>query len=165
MWPSLVGGGRCPTTSPIGHAGRCSHLWSSSAAGQPDLCTTPGASTFNGVDTVDDLSALPYSLPPQQVDLTFVLPLSPPPPTSWSPWMSSRNQQPLAHSFHTMKMVSLMVTDRVTDSDASNHTTFSAANLTSVRLPLPTDPSSIVVGNRSSLWVTSVGNTARSVLH
>jgi hypothetical protein len=37
---------------------------------------------------------------------------------------------------------------------------FSADNLTSVRSPLPTNPSSIVVGNRSSLPVTSVGNMA-----
>jgi hypothetical protein len=35
-----------------------------------------------------------------------------------------------------------------------------AGNLTSVRPPLSIDPSSIVVGNRSSLPVTSVGNTA-----
>jgi hypothetical protein len=53
-----------------------------------------------------------------------------------------------------------VVTDWVTDSDASNHTTSSASNLTFVRPPLPTDPSSIIVDNGSSLPITSVGNTA-----
>jgi hypothetical protein len=56
-------------------------------------------------------------------------------------------------------MVPPTVTDWVTDSYASTHTTSSANNLTSVRPPLPTDPSSIIVGNRSSLPVTSIGNT------
>jgi hypothetical protein len=62
--------------------------------------------------------------------------------------MSSRHQQPPT------------VTDWVADSSASNHTTFNVGNLTSVRPPLPTDPSSIVVGNGSPLPITSVGNTA-----
>jgi hypothetical protein len=39
------------------------------------------------------------------------------------------------------------------------HITCSVGNLTSVRLPLPTDILSIVVGNGPSLLVTSVGNT------
>jgi hypothetical protein len=57
-----------------------------------------------------------------------------------------------------MTMVPPAVTDWVIDSGTSNHTTFSAGNLTSVRSPLLTDPSSIVVDNGSSLPVTSVGN-------
>jgi hypothetical protein len=105
-------------------------------------------------------SALPYGLPQQLVDLTFTPPLAPPPPASWPPWMGSWNQQTLAHSFHTMTMVPPVVTDWVTDSGASNHITSSASNLTSVPLPLPIDPLFIVVGNGSSLSVTSVGNTA-----
>jgi hypothetical protein len=110
------------------------------------------------MDTVDDSSALPYGLPPQQVNPTFVPPLAPPASASWPSWMSYWNQQPLAHSFHTMTMVPPVVTDSVTDSGASNHTTSSAGNLTSVRLPLPTDPLSIIIGNGSSLLVTLVGN-------
>jgi hypothetical protein len=51
-----------------------------------------------------------------------------------------------------MTMVPPVVTNWITDSGASNHT--------SVRLPRPTDPLSIVVGNGSSLPVTSLGNTA-----
>jgi hypothetical protein len=42
---------------------------------------------------------------------------------------------------------------------ASNHTTLSTGNLTSIRPPLPTDPSSTIVGNGSSVLITSVGNT------
>jgi hypothetical protein len=58
-WFSEGGGGRRPATSPIGHAGRHSPLWSSSVACWPDLCAAPGASTFGGVDTVDDLRLSP----------------------------------------------------------------------------------------------------------
>jgi hypothetical protein len=47
----------------------------------------------------------------------------------------------------------------VTDSDASNHTTFNAGNLTSIQLPLPADPLSIIVDNGLSLLITSAGNT------
>jgi hypothetical protein len=104
--------------------------------------------------------ALPYGLPPQQAAPTFTSPLPPPPPTSWPPWMSSWSQQPLAHCFHTTVMVPPAVTDWVTDFSASNHTTSTAGNLTSIRPPLPTDPSSIIVSNRSSLLVTSVGTMA-----
>jgi hypothetical protein len=52
------------------------------------------------------------------------------------------------------------VTDWVVDSGASNHTTSDAGNLTSVRPPTSTDPSSIIVGNGSALPVTSVGDSA-----
>jgi hypothetical protein len=106
------------------------------------------------------VGAFPYGLPLQQVGPTFALPVAPPPPAAWTPWMSSRHQQSQAHSFHTMMMVPPVVTDWVADSGASNHTTFNVGNLTFVRLPLPTDSSSIVVGNESSLPVTSVGNMA-----
>jgi hypothetical protein len=59
-----------------------------------------------------------------------------------------------------MTMVPPVVTDWVTDSDASNHTTSSVGNLSSVRPPVPTNPSSMIVGNRSSLLVALEGNTA-----
>jgi hypothetical protein len=53
-----------------------------------------------------------------------------------------------------------VVTDWVADSGAFNHTTSDAGNLTSVRPPTSTNPSSIVVGNGSALSVTSVGDSA-----
>jgi hypothetical protein len=59
-----------------------------------------------------------------------------------------------------MVMVPLAVTDWVGESNASNHATSDADNLTYVRPPHINDPSSIIVGNKSSLPVTSVGDTA-----
>jgi hypothetical protein len=47
----------------------------------------------------------------------------------------------------------------VADFGASNHTTSDTGNLTYIRPPHINDPSSIIVGNRSSLSVTSVGET------
>jgi hypothetical protein len=46
------------------------------------------------------------------------------------------------------------------DSGASNHTTSDVGNLTYIHPPHLNDPSSIIVGNRSSLSVTSVGDMA-----
>jgi hypothetical protein len=51
------------------------------------------------------------------------------------------------------------VHDWVVNSGAYNHTTSDAGNLTYVRPPHINDPSSIIVGNRSSLLVNSVGDT------
>jgi hypothetical protein len=61
-------------------------------------------------------------------------------------------------------MVPPAVTDWVADSSASNHTTSDVSNLTSVHPPHINNPSSIIVGNRSSLLVTSVCDTALSSL-
>jgi hypothetical protein len=54
------------------------------------------------------------------------------------------------------------LTEWVTDSGASIHTTPDPSNIYLFRPPNPTIPSSIIVGSRSVLPVTSVGNT---VLH
>jgi hypothetical protein len=70
------------------------------------------------------------------------------------------DQQSLTNSFNTMALTPPAVTDWVTDSGASNHTTSDAGNLTCVHPPTFTDPSSIVVGNGSALSVTSVGDSA-----
>jgi hypothetical protein len=58
-----------------------------------------------------------------------------------------------------MTMVPPAVTNWMVGSDASNHTTLDVGNLTSVRPPHINDTSSIIVGNESSLLVTSVGDT------
>jgi hypothetical protein len=63
-----------------------------------------------------------------------------------------------------MALTPLMVIDWVTDSGTSNHTTSDVGNLTSVRPPTSTDPSSIIVGNRLALPVTSVGDLALPLL-
>jgi hypothetical protein len=99
-----------------------------------------GGSASNSLPYRPCWSTFPYDLPPQQVSPTFTPPIPPPPLAALTPWMSSRHQQPLVHSFHTMTMVPPVVIDWVVDSGTSNHTTFSAANLTSVRSPLPTNP-------------------------
>jgi hypothetical protein len=52
------------------------------------------------------------------------------------------------------------VLDWVVDSGASNHTTSDTSNLTSIRPPTFIDPSSIILGNGSTLPVISVGDSA-----
>jgi hypothetical protein len=78
---------------------------------------------------------------------------------AWSPWTGSWDKLSLVNSFNTMTMVPPAVTDWVDDSDASNHTTSDVGNLTYIRPPHINDPSSNIVGNRSSLPVTLVGDT------
>jgi hypothetical protein len=95
---------------------------------------------------------LPLPLPHQQQTAA---------PT-WSPWTGVWDQQSLANSFSTMALTPSVVTDWVADSGASNHTTSDAGNLSSIRPPTSTDPSSIVLGNGSALSVISVGDSALS---
>jgi hypothetical protein len=97
--------------------------------------------------------------------------LSVPPPhqqqivtLAWSSWMGAWDQQSLANSFSTMVLTPPAVTDWVTNSVASNHTTSDVGNLTSVHPPTSTDPSSIIVGNGSALPTTLVGDSALSSL-
>jgi hypothetical protein len=58
-----------------------------------------------------------------------------------------------------MALTPPVVTYWVVDSGASNHTTSNVGKLTSVCPPASTNPSSIIVGNRSALLVTSVGDS------
>jgi hypothetical protein len=74
--------------------------------------------------------------------------------------MGAWDQQSLANSFSTMALTPSAVTDWVVDSGASNHTTSNVGNLSSVRPPTSTDPSSIVLGNGSALPIISVGDSA-----
>jgi hypothetical protein len=73
--------------------------------------------------------------------------------------MGSWDQQSLINYFNTMALVPPLVIVWVTNYGASNHTTLAASNLTSIRSPHSNDPSSLIVGNRFSLSVTSVGDT------
>jgi hypothetical protein len=70
-------------------------------------------------------------------------------------------QQPLAHSFNTMALhpPSSLVQDWVTDSGVTHHTTPSVGNISTPGPLTSSNPSSIIVGNGSSLPVTSVGNS------
>jgi hypothetical protein len=58
-----------------------------------------------------------------------------------------------------MALTPPVVTDWVTDLEASNHNTSYAGNLTYVHPPPSTDPSSIIVDNGSALLITSVGDS------
>jgi hypothetical protein len=66
----------------------------------------------------------------------------------------------LSNSFNMMTLQTPpSLTEWVTNSSASNHTTPDPGNIFHFRPANPTIPSSIVVGNRSILPVTSVGDT------
>jgi hypothetical protein len=84
------------------------------------------------------------------------------PALGWNPWLgASWDQQSLANSFSTMAFHSppTSVQDWVADSDATHHTTPSAGNISTLRPLASSNPSSIVVGNGSSLPITSVGDS------
>jgi hypothetical protein len=51
------------------------------------------------------------------------------------------------------------VQDWVVDSDATHHTTSSVGNISTLRPLASSNPSSIIVGNVSSLLITSVGDS------
>jgi hypothetical protein len=124
---------------------RCWHLiWILVRTDHPCLgvgCHTPGGPSFTPL----------LVTPPHQQQAM---------PPSWSPWTGTCDQQSFTKSFNTMALTPPTVTDWVADSGTSNHTTSDTGNLTYVRPPYFTDHSSIVVGNRSALPVTSVGDSA-----
>jgi hypothetical protein len=84
------------------------------------------------------------------------------PPPGWAPWNGTGwDQQSLTNSFSTMALQSPhnLVNDWVADSDASHHTTHSVGNIFNPHLLNSASPSSIVVGNGSTLPVTLVGDS------
>jgi hypothetical protein len=102
---------------------------------------------------------IPPGFVPGQQQLYQQAPLVPPP--GWAPWNGvGWNQQSLANSFSTMVLQPPhnSVNDLVADSGASHHTTPSVGNISNPRPLNSASPSSIVVGNGSTLPVTSVGD-------
>jgi hypothetical protein len=103
-----------------------------------------------------------YGMPPTPPYGVPVVPQSPPallPPgthtsTTWSPPAGGWDNTSLADAFSTMPMTP--PSDWVIDSGASYHTTPTTGTLSRSH-PLPSHPSSIVVGNSSTLPVISVG--------
>jgi hypothetical protein len=79
--------------------------------------------------------------------------------STWLPWTGTWDQQSLINSFSTMALTPPAVTNWVTNSGASNHTTSNASNLTSLHPPTSTDPLCIIVGNKSALTFTLVGDS------
>jgi hypothetical protein len=84
------------------------------------------------------------------------------PSPGWNPWLSaSWDQQSLANSFSSMALhpPPTLVQDWVVDSGAMHHTTPSVGNISTLRPLASSNPSSIVVGNDSSLLITSIGDS------
>jgi hypothetical protein len=84
------------------------------------------------------------------------------PPSGWPPWNGAGwDQQSLANSFSTMALQPPhnSVNDWVADSGSSHHTTPSVGNISNPHPLNSASPSSIVVGNGSTLPVTSVGDS------
>jgi hypothetical protein len=76
-------------------------------------------------------------------------------PSNWTP---SWDQQQLASTFNTMTLrPPLAITDWIPDSGASNHTTPTSDNISTLHPLDSTTP--IIVGNGTTLSITSVGDT------
>jgi hypothetical protein len=105
----------------------------------------------------------PYTLPGFVLGQQQLYPQAPPaPPPGWAPWNGMGwDQQSLANSFSTMALQPPhnSVNHWVADSGASHHTTHSVGNISSPRPLNSASPSSIVVGNGSTMPVTSVGDS------
>jgi hypothetical protein len=84
------------------------------------------------------------------------MPLGNPTSTSWSPLAGGWDNASLAATFSTMAMTP-PPSDWVIDSGASYHTTPSAGMLSHFHPLRSPHPSSIVIGNDSTLPITSVG--------
>jgi hypothetical protein len=97
------------------------------------------------------LTAPPYGVPP--LTPPQLPPLGTSTPTPWSPVARGWDPAALAAAFSTMAMTP-PPSDWVVDSGASYHTTSNTGMLSRSSHP---HPSSIVVGNSSTLSVTSVG--------
>jgi hypothetical protein len=84
------------------------------------------------------------------------------PSPGWNPWLgASWDQQSLTNSFSSMALhpPPTLVQDWVADSDVTHHTTPSVGNISTLRPLASSNPFSIVVGNGSSLSITSVGDS------
>jgi hypothetical protein len=97
------------------------------------------------------LTAPPYGMPPTTPPQ--IPPLGTRTPTPWSPLAGGWDPAALVAAFSTMAMTPPS-SDWVVDSSASYHTTSNTGTLSRSSHP---HPSSIVVGNGSTLPVTSVG--------
>jgi hypothetical protein len=103
----------------------------------------------------------PGFLPEQQQQQSLYQQATPASSPGWNPWVGAGwVQQSLANSFNTMALhpPPTSVQDWVADFDATHHTTPSVGNISTLRPLNSLNPSSIVVGNGSSLPITSVGD-------
>jgi hypothetical protein len=108
-----------------------------------------------------DLYASPAPLSgPQQQQQPLYQQAAPGP--GWNPWLGAGwDQQSLANSFSSMVLhpPPTSVQDWVVDSDVTHHTTSLIGNISTLRPLTSSNPSSVVVGNGSSLPITSVSDS------
>jgi hypothetical protein len=97
-----------------------------------------------------------YGVPPTTPTPPQLPPTGTPTITSWSPFDGGWDPASLAAAYSTMALAPPSP-DLVIDSGASYHTTPTAGMLSRSHPPHSSHPTSIVVGNSSTLSVTSVG--------
>jgi hypothetical protein len=142
QWPSFYN----PWTGTI-------HMWPGPSAG----ASAPRPTASQQVFFAAAPPAAPSTPPQPQQGLLPHLGSSDQP--MWGPWTNGWDAQSLASSFSTMTLAPpTSVSDWVADSGASYHTTLDACILSSTSPAHPSLRSSIIVGNRSALPVTSVGD-------
>jgi hypothetical protein len=128
--------------------------------GQAPSASCPPVPALLTVPPYDAPSSSAYYMPPYGVPPTTQAPPQLPPPgtptmTSWSPHAGGWDPASLA-AYSTM-VLAPPSPDYVIDSGASYHTTPTAGMLSRSHPPHSSRPTSIVVGNGSTLSVTSVG--------
>jgi hypothetical protein len=104
----------------------------------------------------------PGFLPDHQQQQPLYQQAAPAPSLGWNPWICvGWDQQSLTHSFNTIALhpPPTLVPDWVADSGVTHHTTPSVGNISTPRPLNSSNHSSIIVGNGSSLPVTSVGDS------
>jgi hypothetical protein len=135
------------------------HLWQGHMTVYPSPVPTGQQRSQAFMATPGPYPSLEF-LPGQQQPLYQQAALAPSP--GWKPWVGvGWDQQSLAHSFNTMALhpTPTSVQDWVANSGATHHTTPSVGNISTPHSLNSLNPSSIIVGNGSSLPVTSVGDS------
>jgi hypothetical protein len=105
-------------------------------------------------------SPAPLSEPQQQQQQPLYQQVAPGP--RWNPWLGTGwDQQSLANSFSSMVLhpPPTSVQDWVADFGVTHHTTPSIGNISTLHPLASSNPSSIIVGNGSSIPITSVGDS------
>jgi hypothetical protein len=139
-------------------------LWSS-VAGAHDYVPQPRARrTAASAGLHGHTGPLRVSRPPVRATAAATAAIVPAghPDPRMEPWLSAGwDQQLLANSFSTMALhlSPTSVQDWVADSGVTHHTTPSVDNISTLRPLASSNPSSIIVGNGSSLPITSVGDS------
>jgi hypothetical protein len=136
-----------------------SHLWQGHMTVYPGPVPT-GQQRLQAFMATPGPYSSPGFLPGQQQPLYQQA--APAPSPDWNPWVGTGwDQQSLAHSFNTMALhpPPTSVQDWVADFGATHHITSSVGNISTPHPSNSSNPSSIIIGNGSSLPITSVGDS------